>query len=101
MAFHLDWHAASDGLGTRFFGEADEAPTLGQLLRVIAALNAAPSVSARPEFVADLRERLLAEALAQLADHKVAGLGSGPTFPYTVCRIDRPPRRISGPTPAP
>jgi hypothetical protein len=59
MAFHVEWHAASDGHGTRFFEEStDEQPSLDQLLNVIAALRAVPQVSARPEFVATLRERL-------------------------------------------
>lgn len=59
MTFHLEWHAANDGHGTQFFEEsADEQPSLDQRLSVIAALNAVPKISARPEFVADLRERL-------------------------------------------
>lgn len=59
MTFHVEWHATNDGHGTRFFAEApEEQPSLEQLLSVIAALRAAPKVSARPEFVATLRERL-------------------------------------------
>lgn len=59
MGFHVEWHAANDGHGTRFFEEAaEEQPSLEQLLSVIAALRAVPKVSARPEFVATLRERL-------------------------------------------
>ena len=59
MTFHSEWHATNDGHGTQFFkAAADEPPSLAQLLSVIAALNAVPKVSARPEFVAHLRERL-------------------------------------------
>jgi hypothetical protein len=59
MAFHVEWHATTDGHGTRFFEESpEEQPSLAQLLNVIAALRAVPKVSARPEFVATLRERL-------------------------------------------
>ena len=59
MTFHVEWHATNEGHGTRFFEEApEEQPSLEQLLSVIAALRAVPKISARPEFVATLRERL-------------------------------------------
>jgi hypothetical protein len=63
MGFHRDWHDAQAGRGTRFFAEATDTdePSLEQVLTVIAALRAVPMVSARPEFVADLRERLVTE----------------------------------------
>ncbi len=65
MGFHHDWHDAQIGRGPRFFGEAADEPSLGQLLTVLAALKGVPKASARPEFVAGLRERLLAEAVTR------------------------------------
>jgi hypothetical protein len=65
MGFHRDWHEAQDGRGTRFFQEAADEPSFERLLRLIADLTATPEVSARPEFVAGLRERLMAEAVRQ------------------------------------
>src|SRR5688500_16286514 len=58
MAFHCEWHATQQGRGRQYWEAAPE-PSLDQLARVIAALEAVQPVSARPEFVADLRARLL------------------------------------------
>lgn len=66
MAFHREWHAAREGRGRQFW-ETGPDPSLDQLARVIAALEALPPVSARPEFVSGLRARLLAEATANKA----------------------------------
>ncbi|NYI99513.1 hypothetical protein HNR19_000212 [Nocardioides thalensis] len=40
-------------------------PAFDDLLEIVGALRSVPEVTARPEFVADLRERLVAEAAAQ------------------------------------
>lgn len=63
MAFHREWHATEDGRGRQFWRTVRD-PSLDQLVRVIAVLEAVPKVSARPEFVADLRARLMADATA-------------------------------------
>lgn len=63
MAFHREWHASQEGRG-RHFWETVREPSLDQLARVIAALEAVRPVSARPEFVADLRARLMAAITA-------------------------------------
>ena len=61
--FHKLWHESQTGRPTQFFGKRDLDPELAQLLHVVAALRAVPSVTARTEFVKDLRERLMAETL--------------------------------------
>lgn len=61
MRIHLDWHASEDGPGEHFRESASE-PSLDQVVRVIAALKALPPISARAEFVAKLRRRVLAAA---------------------------------------
>lgn len=70
MALHRDWHATQDGRGTRFFEVAADEPWWDQLLTVVAGLWAEPAASARPEFVAGLRDRLMAEARARSARHE-------------------------------
>lgn len=61
MGFHRDWHATQMG-GGREFLETTSAPSVDQMLKLVAALKALPPVVARPEYVADLRARLVAEA---------------------------------------
>ncbi|RHW22812.1 hypothetical protein D0Z08_31075 [Nocardioides immobilis] len=72
MVFHRDWHEAQEGRGTRFFEEAAEELSLERLLRVVAALTVVPKISARPAFVAGLRERLIAEAVTQSSGQQTA-----------------------------
>lgn len=74
--FHKLWHDNQTGLSTRFFGDQDVDPPVSRLLQVAAALRAVPSVTARPEFVRDLRGRLMAgtssrhlSSLATVASH--------------------------------
>lgn len=66
MAFHREWHATQQGRGKQFWESVPD-PSREQLGRVIAALEAARPISARPEFVADLRARLMAYAAASNA----------------------------------
>ncbi|RHW22772.1 hypothetical protein D0Z08_31160 [Nocardioides immobilis] len=61
MAFHREWHATQQGRG-RPFWETVPDPSRDQLDRVIAVFEAVRPISARPEFVADLRARLMADA---------------------------------------
>lgn len=62
--FHRLWHKSQMGRSTPFFGDQDVGPEVAQVLRVVAALRAMPPVTAAPEFVRDLRERLMAETLS-------------------------------------
>jgi hypothetical protein len=66
MAFHREWHANQQGRGKQFWETVPD-PSREQLDRVIAVLEAVPPISARPEFVADLRARLMADAAANNA----------------------------------
>lgn len=77
MGFHHDWHDAQIRRGPRFFEEAEDEPSVDQLLTVLAALKGVPKVSARPEFVAGLRERLLAEAVTRPSAQETAPQGGG------------------------
>jgi len=61
--FHKLWHESQTGRPTQFFGHQDLDPELARMLQVVAALRAVPPVTARKEFVKDLRERLMAETL--------------------------------------
>ena len=63
MAFHREWHAMQEGRGRQFWETVPD-PSLDHLARVIAVLEAVRPISARPEFVADLRARLMADATA-------------------------------------
>lgn len=65
MELHVDWHRAQEGGGTRFFELAADEPSLDQLVRIVAALKAMSIDPACPEFVAELRARLVAEARTQ------------------------------------
>lgn len=56
--FHKLWHESRAGRLTQFFGDQDVDPEVAQMLQVVAALRAVPLVTARTEFVKDLRERL-------------------------------------------
>ena len=56
--FHKLWHENQTGRSTQFFGDQDVDPEVAQMLQVVAALRAVPLVTARTEFVKDLRERL-------------------------------------------
>ncbi|GAB3769872.1 hypothetical protein GCM10027600_25260 [Nocardioides ginsengisegetis] len=62
MRFHRVWHETQADGSTRFFDQ-DVNPDIAQVLEAVAALRAVPPVSARAEFVEDLRARLMAEAL--------------------------------------
>ena len=61
--FHKLWHESQTGHLPQVFGDQHVAPEITQLLQVVAALRAVSPVTARTEFVKDLRERLVAEAL--------------------------------------
>lgn len=61
--FHRLWHESQTGRSTQFFGDQHVDPEVTQLLQVVAAVRAVSPVTARTEFVKDLRERLMAEAL--------------------------------------
>jgi hypothetical protein len=68
-------------------GSAD--PRYGDLLRVVGTLRDTAPVTARPEFVADLRERLLTAADTALASTGAAAV------PTELDRLTLPPRRSS------
>ena len=55
------WHESQTGRSTRPFAIQDANPEVAQLLQTVAALRAIPPVTARAEFVNDLRERLMAQ----------------------------------------
>lgn len=61
--FHKLWHETQTGRLTQFFGDQPVDREVTQLFQVVAALRAVSPVTARTEFVKDLRERLMAEAL--------------------------------------
>lgn len=103
MAFHREWHATQEGRGRQFW-ETVRDPSLDQLARVVAVLEAVRPVSARPEFVADLRARLMEEATANKSldplsgrgrvERRLGGLGQfARPHPFTRSRatIDQPP----------
>lgn len=58
--------------GTSAYDASD--PRTTELLELVGALRATPQVSARPEFVASLRERLMAEAATALVPDDVSRL---------------------------
>jgi len=66
MAFHREWHATQQGRGRQFWETVPDPPR-EQLDRVIELLEAVRPISARPEFVAELRARLMAHATANHA----------------------------------
>jgi len=72
VAFHREWHATQDGRGRQYWEPVPD-PSLGQLARVVVALEAVRPVAARPEFVADLRARLMAEAVANASTRGAPG----------------------------
>jgi hypothetical protein len=51
----------SQPVGHRLFAIQDVDPAVAQLLQMMATLRAIPPVTARAEFVYDLRERLMAQ----------------------------------------
>ena len=61
--FHKLWHESRAGRLTQFFGDQDVDPEVAQMLQVVAALRAVPLVTARTEFVKDLRGRLMTDTL--------------------------------------
>lgn len=61
--FHQLWHESQSGQSTPFFGDQVADPEVTRLLQMVAALRAVPPVTARTEFVKDLRARLVAELL--------------------------------------
>lgn len=63
--FHKLWHESQTGHLPQVFGDQHVAPEITQLLQIVAALRAISPVTARTEFVKDLRERLMAEALSR------------------------------------
>jgi hypothetical protein len=65
MHFHALWHESQAGRTTGFFREPDVDPEVARILQVVAALRALPPVTARPEFVRELRARLVNEALSR------------------------------------
>lgn len=67
MHFHALWHESQAGRSTRFFCEPDVDPEVARILQVVAALRALPPVTARPEFVRELRERLVDEARTRVS----------------------------------
>lgn len=76
MAFHREWHAMQEGRG-RHLWETVPDPSLDHLARAIAVLEAVQPVSARPEFVADLRARLMADAHGEQRLDPPSGRGPG------------------------
>lgn len=62
LAFHREWHATQEGRGRQFWETVGHPSP--ELARVVAVLEAVQPVSARPEFVAHLRARLMAYATA-------------------------------------
>lgn len=62
MHFHKAWHQSQTGRLTQLLGDQHVDPAVMQLLQVVAALRAVSPVTARTEFVKDLRERLMSEA---------------------------------------
>ncbi|HYF72561.1 MAG TPA: DUF5667 domain-containing protein, partial [Nocardioides sp.] len=58
--------------GTSTYDASD--PRTAELLELVGALRATPEVSARPEFVSGLRERLMAEAATALVPDDVSRL---------------------------
>jgi hypothetical protein len=63
MHFHKAWHESQKGRLTPFLGDHHVDAEVTMLLQVVAALRAVAPVAARTEFVNDLRERLMSEAL--------------------------------------
>jgi len=61
--FHKLWHQSQTGQSGEFFGDQDVDPEVTQMLQVVAALRSVPPVTARTEFVRDLRERLMTGTL--------------------------------------
>lgn len=63
MHFHRTWHDDRDSAAPRLFevGEIDR--TVSELLTTVAQLKSFPRPQAQKIFVAELRDRLIAEAL--------------------------------------
>jgi hypothetical protein len=67
MHFHREWHASLEGRGKRLFNDEINGGRdldFQQIVQMIAALRSVPSVEARPEFVQELRTRLVTEVEA-------------------------------------
>lgn len=65
--FHREWHASLEDRGKRFFNDetsVERGLDFRQILQMIAALRSVSTVEARPEYVKELRIRLMAEAKA-------------------------------------
>lgn len=58
------WHERQASQSTQFFDDPQVDTDVTQMLQVVVALRAVSPVMARTEFVKDLRERLMAEALS-------------------------------------
>lgn len=69
--FHRLWHENQTGRSKQFFCDQDVDPEVAQMLQVVAALCAVPLVTARTEFVKDLRERLMTDTLNR-ANHALS-----------------------------
>lgn len=63
MGFHRDWHASGAGRGRQFWSPADF-ESRDQTARGRPSSKSFEWVAARPEFVSDLRARLMMEALS-------------------------------------
>jgi len=95
VAFHREWHATQEGRGRQYWETVPD-PSLGQLARVVAALEAVRPVAARPEFVADLRARLMADAIANNASTR--GALGGAVAEWSAVSAAWGPTRASIPT---
>jgi hypothetical protein len=75
MVFHRDWHAHLEGRGQRFWEMSSLAPASEtRHVRTVPAIS--PPVTARPEFVSDLRSRLMAEATSKASAARPAADGA-------------------------
>lgn len=66
MPFHRGWHRQPQPGANRFYESAKA--EVHELLQLVAALQAIPPSSIRPEFVAGLRDALMAEAFSSAID---------------------------------
>lgn len=66
MAFHREWHASAEGAGRRTFADPEPLEQhLAEAAWALSSLRSMPEASPRPEFVEDLRARLVAAAHAR------------------------------------
>jgi len=70
MPAHRAWHDGQEARPSHGTGGAPEEGSLEELLAVIGQMKAIPKVRPRAEFVADLRERLMAEAFDAMIDEQ-------------------------------